>query len=83
MASDRKGVLLRFPPDLLELVDEQRGVQDRTPFLLDLIRVGLDTEDDIQEMDRAGDSDAVILAKALADHARTLAADEQSACALS
>lgn len=42
MAADRKGVLLRFPPDLLERVDEACGVQVRTTFLIDLIRDSLD-----------------------------------------
>lgn len=42
MATDRKGVLLRFPPELLERVDDACGVRPRTEFLLDLIRDHLD-----------------------------------------
>lgn len=43
--SDRKPVLLRFPPDLLERVDEARGVVERTPFLVNAITAHMDALD--------------------------------------
>lgn len=41
MATDRKSVLLRFPPELLDRVDEAAGVRPRSQFLLELIETGL------------------------------------------
>lgn len=49
MPVDRTAVLVRFPPDLLERVDDLCGVRKRHPVLLEVIEAGLD------ELERGSD----------------------------
>lgn len=50
MATDRKSVLLRFPTELLDRVDEAASVRPRSQFLLELIEQGVSELEDIGEL---------------------------------
>lgn len=52
--AERKSVLLRMQPALLERVDAARGLVDRTPFLNGLIEQALDARDEAPDDETSG-----------------------------